>query len=295
MRFLAIVTLLSIVFTSPAAAEPTWNGGPLPRDFSTDASLGLVPGYRTENKFGQTDNLDAALTDIWDGSTVEIIALGGSIVWVPPTQARFHAIVSSSLADSDVGGENAQSTGMRTIDVTGLETWTSTAPTTETVILDGTTAVNTSNSYVIIYRMEGMTWGSGGVNAGSVTATATGDGTITAAITIGNNQTQMLIYGISSTMRLRVSDFRASLIKTTGAALRATGEVMWMTDPATNAANNTAWTNREHFEVTTDVRWFRPYDPPKKFNGPGILKIQMIGSTTDIDVISSFDGNIKDG
>ncbi len=259
-----------------------------------DASLGHVPKWRTENKFGGTDNLDAALTDIWDGSSAEGIAAGGSLIWLAPTAARIHAIVSSSLTDSDVGGANPQSTGARTVEVTGLETWDSVAPTTEIVILDGTTAVNTVNSYVIIYRLEVLTWGSGGLNVGTITATAATDTTITAMVLIGKNQTQMAIYGISSTMRMRVNRFFSYLVKTAGVTLRATGEVLWMTDPATNAVAGTAWTNRENFELTTDVRWDHKYVPPKKFDGSGIVKLQMFGSANNVNVTAGFDAIIKD-
>jgi len=295
-HFIALLACLCLVRAGPVMGQGAGVSldHPIQSDSATKMSLGMVPQFRTQNKFGETDNLDAAATDIWDGSTAEIVAISGTIIWVPPNAARIHALVSSSLADSDSGGANPQSTGMRTVEVCGLETWTSTSATTETVILDGTTAVNTVNSYVIIYRMTGLAWGSGGVNAGSITADAAVDGTTTAAITIGNNQTQMLIYGISSTMKLRVDNFRSSLIKTSGANLRATGKVLWMADPAANAAANTAWVNKESFELTTDDSWIRPYSPPKKFDGPGIIKLQLVGSGNDIDAIATFDATIKD-
>jgi hypothetical protein len=271
------VSSIAAVLLLVVISVPSWGfgagveiGSSIEDGFALVASLGEAGRYRTENKFGETDNLDAVVTDIWDGASDEIVALGGTVVWVAPTAPRVHSIVSSSLADSGAGGVNPVSTGMRTLDLTGLETWDASSPTTETIVLDGTTAVNTVNSYVIIYRMEGKTWGTGGVNAGSVTATAATDGTITAAIVIGNNQTQMAIYGVSSSMKLRVIDFRASLVKTTGLSLRATGEVLWMTDPETNAVDGTAWTNRENFEVSTDERWVRQYFVPKVFDGPGI-------------------------
>ncbi len=41
-------------------------------------SFDLVSGFRTENKFGFTDNLDAVATDIWCGSSIEGMAAGGS-------------------------------------------------------------------------------------------------------------------------------------------------------------------------------------------------------------------------
>jgi len=147
----------------------------------------------------------------------------------------------------------------------------------------------------MIYRMKGLVWGATGFNVGHITATAAApDSTITAAIIAGNSQTQMTIFGISSRMILHINQLRAALIKTAGVALRATGKVLWMEDPAVNAVFGTAWTNKESFEVTTDERWIREYNPPKVFHGPGILKVQLIGSTTNIDLISSFDGFITE-
>ncbi len=287
-RFLTICLVCSLPLL--ATAEPGL-GPRVGGDFGLEASLGRVAGYRTIDKFGESDNLDAALTDIWDGSSAAFSALGGSIIWLPPTAAATHDIKSSSAVDIDSSG-----TGCRTVDVTGLESWTAAAETTETVVMNGVTEVETTASWVIIHRMECMTWGAGGLNAGSITATAKApsDTTLTAGMMIGHNQTQMMIYGISSRMRLRITHMHVELFETVGATLRADGSVLWMTDPATNAADGTAWTVRDHFEVSTDVGWTEDFHPPKIFDGPGIIKYQAIGSTTDIDIIASFNAFIRD-
>lgn len=104
-------------------------------------------------------------------------------VWVPPTVARVHAIVSS-----DVDDNSGADTGARTLLVTGFGTgW---VPLSEIVTLHasaGTTSVNTANSYLHIDRMEVLTAGSTGANEGLITATAATDATITAAIAAGLN------------------------------------------------------------------------------------------------------------
>ena len=284
--FLVLACMLVMIGLGAATVQTV-----LSRDFALDASLGLVSKYRTINKFGESDNLDAALTDIWDGSSGAFSALGGSLIWLPPTAAATHDITSSSALDIDSTG-----TGCRTVDVTGLESWDAAAETTETVVMNGTGDVETTALWVIIYRMECMTWGTGGLNAGVITATAKAPSatTLTAGMMVGHNQTQMMIYGISSRMKLRVTHMHVELFETVGAALRADGDVLFMRDPATNAVNGTAWTIKDHFELSTDVGWTQNFYPPKIFDGPGILKYQAIGSTTDIDIIASFDGFIKD-
>lgn len=153
--------------------------------------------YRTLNKFGYNADVDTATDpeDIWSG--------GG--VWVPPTQARIHAIVSSDAADAAAG------TGLRTIRVFGLDTDGNEIQ--EDITLNGVTPVNTVNSYIIIQRMYGLTAGSGEVNAGTITATAATDSTITAEIPIGKSQTQMAIYCVPTGWTLFVSDYYGSITR----------------------------------------------------------------------------------
>ena len=70
-------------------------------------------------------------------------------IWVAPTAAMTVNIVSSSTADASAG------TGAGTLSVTGLNG--SYVEVTETVTLNGTTAVTTSNSYWIIHTMIALT------------------------------------------------------------------------------------------------------------------------------------------
>lgn len=149
------------------------------RNFDLDVARGLVTGMSAVNKFGRNPDVDIGTEDIW--------SQGGT--WVAPTAACVHAIVSSSAADTNTAG-----TGARTISVNGLNG--SYVNTTETVTLSGATPVNTSNSFIIIHRMIVLTAGTGGTNAGTITATASSGGTVSAAIIIGKAQTQLALYQI---------------------------------------------------------------------------------------------------
>lgn len=167
-------------------------------DFALQAARGLVAGISTVNKFGHNGALAATTTeDLWDGP---------SGTWVAPTTARLHDIVSTSTDDdgAPVG------LGARTVRIYGLTGW-GTAEVSEDIIMDGTTNVTTSNSYVIIHRMEVLTKGATNVNVGTITATAQTDATVTASIAIGAGQTRMCLYGIPSTQTLYLSLFEASL------------------------------------------------------------------------------------
>ncbi len=153
-------------------------GGYFPKDLFLDVSRGVGPtGWIGQHRFGRNSDVDAA-EDIW--------SYGGD--WVAPTAARIHAIVSDSGNDTSAG------TGARTVQVSGLNG--SYAITTETVTMNGATPVNTANSYVIIHHMLVLTAGSGGTNAGNITATAATDSTVSAYMVAGYAHTHLGIYQI---------------------------------------------------------------------------------------------------
>ncbi len=268
-------------------------GGHLrPDGIGLAASLGQVAGYATVNKFGEAIDCDnGAPTDIWDGADGST----STDIWVPPTAARIHTIVSTSNTDSDSGGTNPQAAGARTMRVSYLADW-DTKEATEDVILDGTQGVAMTNAAVMIHRMKVLTWGANGVNAGVITATAATDATITAAILAGNNQTQMCIYGVPSVQKFRITYAYSSLVKSTGSTQRADGEILVMRDPATNAAYGTAWTNKENFLlVEANPPWGHPYFfIPKKIDGPCIVKIQVTSNSNNTKAIGGFDGFLVD-
>ena len=147
-------------------------------DFFADVGMGRYSDLSSVEKFGRNPDVDVGSEDLWAG--------GGT--WVGPTQARIHDIVSGSAADAAAG------TGARTIRVFGLDA--NYALQQEDVTFNGTTNVPTVNSYTMIYRMTVLTAGSGGTNAGAITATAQTDATVTAQIIIGAGQTQLGVYQI---------------------------------------------------------------------------------------------------
>jgi hypothetical protein len=114
---------------------------------------------------GLNFDVDAGTETIWSG--------GG--VWVPPTAARIHAIVST---DADDDGSPAGA-GARTVLVTGVK---SGVRVSETVTLNGTGSVNTASAYEHITELRVLTVGASGFNEGLITATAATDSTVSAAI-----------------------------------------------------------------------------------------------------------------
>jgi hypothetical protein len=125
-------------------------------------------------------------------------------VWVPPTAARVHELVSGDVKDDAAG------VGARTVLVTGING--SGAVASEVVIMDGTTPVNTTGSYLHISSLRVLTAGSELDNAALITATAVSDATISAAIVAGMNVSNgaMLYAGAGQQFHVRSVTISAS-------------------------------------------------------------------------------------
>jgi hypothetical protein len=207
-------------------------------------------------------------------------------IWVAPTQARIHDIVSASASDD---GDPA-GVGARTLRVFGLTDW-DTAEVSEDITLNGTTNVATANSYVIIHRMRVLTKGATNVNVGNITATAQTDNTITAEIYAGQGQTQMLIYGIPSTQAAYMSSFWAGLNKATEGA----ADIYLLENPEPNNELLNFLIKHTFGLKSLGKSYVRqPFDPYHKIPGPAIIKMQGRGTPANMDVGAGFDLIVKD-
>lgn len=122
--------------------------------FELQVARGQITGHEVINVFGYNPDVDTSEESVWpDGGTVP-----------HPTVASALSIVSTSTDDdgSPVG------TGARTVYIEGLDG--SYNVVSETVTLNGTTDVTTANTYLYINQFYVATVGSGGANAGEITA-----------------------------------------------------------------------------------------------------------------------------
>ena len=154
--------------------------GPSIDDIFWAIARGAVPGWRTVLKSGYNDDIDTGPDpeDIWQGSSL----------WVPPTAARIHDLVSTS------GDDAAAGTGARQVLVDGLDA--AFLPIAEVVTLNGVGAIPTVNAYTRINRLTVAAAGSGQTNAGAISATAQVDGTVTNLIGAGYSRDQSAIYTV---------------------------------------------------------------------------------------------------
>lgn len=251
---------------------------PLIAEFSLAAAIGLVPRYSTLNKFGAASDCDTGIpTDIWDGADGST----STDIWVAPTQARIHNIVSSDANDT-AGG-----TGMREVEVYGLTSWDADKETVETVALAGETPVPTANAYVVIYRVLSHVYGSGGTNAGMITATAVTDNTITAVIQPGNGQTLMAIFAIPSNYLMALTATHCSM--SGNATAVATGQLL----VKQNADQSTAgWVVKRSWEFSRAAHYDETFLPPTVFQGPCIVKVQVVSNTVNVSCAATIEGYI---
>lgn len=256
------------------------NPFPILDNAALQVARGIYNGMSGVNKYGQAHNgVQTTITDIWDRAD----ATPTQQIWIAPTAARIHAIVSSDANDTSAG------TGARTIRITGLTSWTATGETSETIIMAGATPVNTVNSYVIIHRMQVLTSGGTTINAGNITATAETNNTVTAQISIGYGQTQMAIYGVPSTKTLYLTKWFAASDRNSGTAADVEMFLKVNVEPT---VQTTQFITKDIRHISTDgtSAFEFNFDPYRAFPGPCIIKVSAIASGADIECAAGFDG-----
>lgn len=129
--------------------------------FHLQVARGQITMHTSVIVFGYNPDLDTSEESVWpDGGTIP-----------HPTVASVLKISSSDANDT------AEGTGARTVHIVGLDGDYNEV--SETVTLNGQTAVNTTNSYLYVNQFYVVTVGSGAANAGNINA---GTGTVTAGV-----------------------------------------------------------------------------------------------------------------
>lgn len=152
-------SLVNSLTRSGRAAIETFIGNTADEPVFVDAfsrfiaiSAGDVPGVSYINKFGRNPDID-------DQTTEDIWSVGNSYPF--PTTAEQLDVVSSSPNDTTAG------TGARTIEIQGLDS--NFDELTETVTMNGTTPVTTTNLFLRVNRLVLKTTGSNSRNEGDIT------------------------------------------------------------------------------------------------------------------------------
>lgn len=152
-----------------------------PSDYRTEVALGQRQGHTLWNKFGYNSAV---------GTSVEVVASWGG-TFVPMTTARTLSIVSDDAADVTSTG-----TGARNIVVYGIDA--NRKAQTVVVQMNGLTPVVTTETWLGVNRIAVGLAGSGLVNAGTITATATTDLTTQGQVPAGEGTSQQCIFFIQA-------------------------------------------------------------------------------------------------
>jgi hypothetical protein len=129
--------------------------------FQLQVSRGQITGHSVELISGISGSVGTSYTTVWSQNTVYAYLSTASVM----------KISSSSANDAAAG------TGARTILINGLDA--NYNEISETVTLNGQTAVNTVNSYLRVFHITVLTAGSGDAAAGTIYA---GTGVVTAGV-----------------------------------------------------------------------------------------------------------------
>lgn len=239
------------------------------RDFYLEVSKGNITGHTLMHKFGNNDTVGTSYEDIW----------GGGSIWMPPTTARIHQITSGSIND-DEGGSGAEK-----VQVYGLDNNFELQD--EEVILNGTGNVATANTYTMIHRMivtQSNNGANDSFNAGIITATADTDGTVTAQIDVGMNQTLMAIYQIPAGKTGYLLDFYATISEASPAANGVT--VRLFVQPW-----GFPWATKELFAIQRAGSSSREFGhrAPDSFLAKTIIKMQAMVDSNSSGVSAGFD------
>ena len=151
-------------------------------DFFLDISKGLIEGHRSQFKFGRNSNSGTDEEVVWDG--------GNGYTFLDAAETM--EVVSTSLDDTSAG------TGARTIQILGLDD--NFEELNESVTLNGTTPVTTTNSFRRVFRAIVVTDGNesatSGANQGDISITSSTSTILQAKILQYNGQTLMAIYTV---------------------------------------------------------------------------------------------------
>jgi hypothetical protein len=288
MKKLLLILLLipSVLFSAQLNIPSTGmgdvaNGVMSTSSFGLEVAKGNIAGHYSVNKFGSSSLIQTTPSDVWDGVLQ---------TWLAPTAARVHHIASSLTTDTLLG------VGARTIRIWGLPDW-DTKEVSEVIEMDGQNDVPT-NPYVIIHRMKVLTTGSSTTPAlGLIEATTVGEPvtqTVTAQIIAIKGQTQMAIYGVPSTQKFYMYGFQAGVAQASPGQTPKAGIIIESSVDIENNPTVFAFKHTASVQGTGSTSLYIPFDPPKIFEGPCIIKMVMVGDTENTLVDASFNGVLVD-
>jgi len=153
-------------------------------------AAGKVPGWRSFRKFGMNPDADAGTEEMWPPGTIRVL----------PSAAAVASVVSDNVNDDAAG------TGLHTLRVEGLDV--NYEEVGETVSMDGTTPVNTTQEFLRVHRAYSVEAGADGLNDGNISISVGGD--LQSYIEAGEGQTHQTHYTVPADTTLFVDHYALS-------------------------------------------------------------------------------------
>lgn len=235
--------------------------------FGLQVARGQIQGHTSFQIFGYNPDIDTSEESVWpDGGVVP-----------HPTTASILTIASTNAADASAG------TGARTVFIEGLDGNYNVV--SETVTLNGTTGVTTTNSYMYVNAFTVLTVGSGEVNAGEITAKV--GATLYDLIAVGYNNRTTAHYCVPA----GYSAYMTSGIITTGQASGSTSVTAYLKQHGPDGIVRIgAVSTLNNGSVQYD------FDPPYRIPEKNCVGASAIGSANNNSVSAFFNIIlIKDG
>jgi hypothetical protein len=213
------------------------------------------------------------------GTTAETVWLqGAAYTW--PAAAAILEITSSDDTDDDIGGDGALTVVVEGLDANYNEI-------SNTVIMEGFTAVNTDDAFFRVNRMYVATAGVNGTNTGVIYAStgAQTNGvpdvatTIRATIGAGLAQTQQCFYTVPAGKQ-------AHILGLTFTSTDVTNSCTF--DFLIREAGSTVWKNKGRSLLKQATHFVRP-DIPQVFAAGTDIDIQATASASDVAATAEMD------
>ena len=231
-----------------------------PTDETHEIALGRRQGTTLWNKFGFNADIDIG--------TEVIASFGGT--FTPLTTASTLTIVSSSTADD---GDPA-GTGAQTATIIGIDA--NREYQTENITFNGTTNVVTTNTWLGVNRIAITASGSGQINAGNISVTATTGGSNQAYILAGEGVTQQCIFFVQANHKALAQWLTLNTLKQSGASPVVTVKG-WVFNPGTNTKYEVF---RQSIDTSVENTIELSPDHPFVFNSTDVFWLE---ATTDKD------------
>lgn len=240
-----------------------------PTNYHVEVALGLRQGHTQWNKWGYNTDVDTAAPEL-------IASFGGS--FSPMTTARTLSIVSTST-DDDNGG-----TGCNNVVVYGIDE--NREAQTVVVTMDGTTPVVTTESWLGVNRIAVGSCGSGQVNAGTITATATTDLTTQGQIPAGVGSSQQCIFCVQTGHRALFNLLHIDVTRFGSGTEPVVTVKCWVYSPVSNAKYEVA-----RILIDTSLQNNADLTPESPFPvvGPAVFWLEATTSRDDTEVAARFD------